>query len=318
MRFFMSSRTRRLEIARPIVARFSPARASALPLLAMLVGCSILSGSSKVKSGELYETGEARYDAYFKDVHDLQVAAVGWDDERKAACRPLVDVLRLSPDAADVSVVQETHERVKAVARDVGPVKLDISGDEVILSAGNPAKVDEPTRELFKSVELCAHAEVTRGRELHAVPPKVDVLVKSGRELEPHVREDFAKRGGRIPAEVQEEISASYEVLGDVSRRAREGAREAEDFVADLGRAVLSEAPAEETKPDPKAAKGKPAKPAASTPPPPPAAKPPAPPESKPEPKVAPPPPPPATAKPPPPPAAKPKPKSDTGEVFNP
>lgn len=266
-----------------------------------------MGGTSKVKAGELYETGEARYDAYFKDVHELQVASVGWGDDRKAACRPLVDVLRLPPEAADVSVVQETHERVKAASRDVGPVKLEVSGAEVELTAAEPAKVDEPTREFFKAVELCAHAEVTRAKALHEVPPKVDVLVKTGRELEPHVREDFAKHGGRIPGEVQQEIAASYEVLGDVSHQARDGARQAEDFVADLQRAVGNvAAPAEEpAKPEPKHGRGH-TSPKAAPP------KPSAPPAPKPEPKPAP------TSSSPTPPKPKPKPKPDTGEVFNP
>ena len=213
-----------------------------LPLAALLLGgCTLLGAPSKVKQGELFEAGEPKYDAYFKDVHDLQVSSVGWQDERRASCRPLVDALKLAPDAADVSIVQGAHERIAAVARDVGPTKLEVTGDDVHLTAGNPGKADDETRELFKAVETCAHAEVARAKSLKDVPNKVDTLTKTGRDLEPHVRDDFIKRGGRAAQSVQTELTASYEVLSNISKSARIDARAAEDFVADLQRGVVVE-----------------------------------------------------------------------------
>ncbi|MGH7283178.1 MAG: hypothetical protein ACRELY_16755, partial [Polyangiaceae bacterium] len=212
---------------------------------ALLASCTLFGQASRVKQGELVETGDARYDAYFKDVHDMQVTSVGWSDERQAACRPLVDELRLAPDAAGVSIVQEAHERVKTVAHDVGPTKLEVSGDEAHLTAADSAKVDENTRNLFKLIESCAHTELARSRALKDVPAHVDTVVKNGRELEPHVKDDFAKHGGRVAEDVEAEMTASYDTLSDISKNARSGAREAEDFVADLQRAVGSSLPAD-------------------------------------------------------------------------
>jgi hypothetical protein len=213
--------------------------------LVFIASCTLFGQSNRVKSGELVETGDARYDAYFKDVHDMQVTAVGWSDERQAACRPLVDELRLPPDAVGVSIVQETHERVKEVSHDVGPIKLEVTGDEAHVIASNTDKVDETTRNLFKMIETCAHTELSRSHAFKEVPNRVDALTKTGRELEPHIRDDFAKHGGRVAEDVQTEMTASYEVLSDISKNARGGAREAEDFVADLQRAVGSSLPAE-------------------------------------------------------------------------
>jgi len=206
-------------------------------------GCNLLGGSAKIKSGELVETGETRYDAYFKEVHDLQVGATGWNDERKSACRGLVDVLKLSPDVADVTIVQATHERVSLVAREVGPIKLEVTSDDAHLTAGNAESVDDATRELFRAIEICAHAEAQRAKNLRVVPPKIDDLSKTGRELEPHIREDFVRRGGRVGMDVQQELSASYGALDNISRDARNGARGAEDFVADLQRAIVTDTP---------------------------------------------------------------------------
>jgi len=214
---------------------------SLVSMASIAASCNLLGGPSKVKSGELFETGETRYDAYFKEVHDLQVASVGWPDERRSACRALVDALKLNPDAADVSIVQAAHERVTQVARDVGPIKLEVTSDDAHLTASNAESVDDATRELFRSIEMCAHAEAQRAKTMRVVPPRVDELNKSGHELEPHVREDFGRRGGRIGMDVQQEFSASYVALDGVSRDARNGARGAEDFVADLQRAVVTD-----------------------------------------------------------------------------
>jgi hypothetical protein len=222
-----------------------------------VASCTLFGPSNRVKSGELVETGDARYDAYFKDVHDMQVTAVGWSDERQAACRPLVDELRLPPDAVGVSIVQETHERVKEVSHDVGPTKLEVSGDEAHITTANTDKVDETTRNLFKMIETCAHTELSRSHALKEVPNRVDALTKTGRELEPHIRDDFAKHGGRVAEDVQTEMTASYEVLSDISKNARGGAREAEDFVADLQRAVGSSLPIEPKEDADEAPKGK-------------------------------------------------------------
>src|SRR4051812_13250961 len=99
---------------------------AAMALGVLASACTLLGAPSKVKAGELFEPGVPQYDAYFKDVHELQVTSTGWTDERKASCRPLVDALKLPPDAADVSIVQATHERVVAAGRDVGATKLEV------------------------------------------------------------------------------------------------------------------------------------------------------------------------------------------------
>ncbi len=235
-----------MKLLRTSINHFGRAQTGVLAAyFALLASCTLFGQASRVKQGELVETGDARYDAYFKDVHDMQVTSVGWSDERQAACRPLVDELRLAPDSAGVSIVQETHERVKAVAHDVGPTKLDITGDEAHVTADNAAKVDESTRNLFRLIENCAHTELARSRALKDVPAHVDAVVKNGRELEPHIKDDFAKHGGHVAEDVQSEMTASYEALSDISKNARSGAREAEDFVADLQRAVGSSLPAD-------------------------------------------------------------------------
>lgn len=206
--------------------------------LLVLGGCNLLGGPSKVKAGELFETGDARYDAYFKEVHELQVAAAGWGDERRSSCQSLIDNLKLPPDAEALSVVRETSDRIASASREVGPTKLEITGEDVHLTAANASRVDELTRELFKSIEICAHTENQRVKALRGIPARAEELTKTGHQLEPQIRETFAKRGGRAGLDVQSELGISFDILETIGQEARASARSSEDFVANLQRAV--------------------------------------------------------------------------------
>ncbi len=196
---------------------------------------------SKVRAGELFEAAHPTYDPYFREVHQMQTVAAGWDDQKRTARRPLIDVLKIDPDAADVTVVQATHERVLGVAREAGNVKLEVTEGQARVVAQNASKVDDAGRAVFQAIEACVRGEFERGKSLRDVPAKTDALVKQGRALEPHVRDDLSRRGGRAPKQVMEELQASYEALSELSKSARLGAREADDFIADLRRGVGSD-----------------------------------------------------------------------------
>ena len=144
------------------------------------------------------------------------------------------------------------------------------------------------------------------------MPIRVDALAKTGRELESHIAEDFAGDGQK-PFDVREELHASYDVLAAIADAAQRERRVADQFVAELGRAVStgSEVPVvATTKTKPTVGLPKAESPARPRPrPEPKPAPPPAP--SRPEPVAA-------APKPPPPPPPKPAAKSSADEVFNP
>ncbi len=52
---------------------------------------------------------------------------------------------------------------------------------------------------------------------------------------------DFQRRGGDVATDVKQELDASLDVLGKISTGSRSSAREAEDFVADLQRAIQAD-----------------------------------------------------------------------------
>ena len=282
-------------------------RALILAAALFVASCSLFESGTHVREAQLYQPGIASYDAYFKEVHELQVATASWPDQKRAARRPLVDLLKLSLDAADVTIAQATHERMIGAAHDAGATHLDLKADEPkVVAAGGEGRVDAATKDFFRAIEGSVKAELARRKALRDLPPRIDELTKVGRELEPKVRDDFAGHGGGLTSDVKAELEASYDVLSTLSANARNEAREAEDFVSVLERAI-SAAPSEPLPKPEGSAKGPPPKPKPTGASPPATAKPPPPVN---------PPPPATTNKPPPPPP--PKPTGGGDEVFNP
>jgi hypothetical protein len=275
-------------------------------LVALAAACTLLAGPSRVREGALYRAGEPQYDAYFKDVHEVQLTAAGWADDKKASRKPLCDLLDLPQDAADSTIAQIVHEKIEAAQSSLGTAELKIAGDDVkfVTGSGSRGSVDS----LASALESTAKTELARARKLKDLPTRVDGLLKTGHDLEPHAKEDFAKVGGQKPFEVKAELTASFDVLGSIQTNAKREVRGAEAFVSDLQRAVALGQPTA-------SASASASSSAAPVKPPPPHPHPP----PKPAGTGAPKPPPQAdnTPKPPPPPKPPPKPAS-TGEVFNP
>jgi hypothetical protein len=220
-------------------------------LLLMLIAsaCALFEPQSKIKSGQLFQTGQAQYDDYFTKVHTLQVEAAGWSDDKKSARRNLIDALKIATDAVDVTILQAAHERMVSIAHVCGATHLDLHEDDgkVVLAA--ESRADLPTKEFVKALQATLDGEMKRKRELREVPGRCDELAKTGREMEPRVKQDFFRNGGTMMADVHDEIAASFDVLEQISKTSRLERRETEDFIADLGRAVLAE-PAEFGRPE--------------------------------------------------------------------
>jgi hypothetical protein len=210
--------------------------------------CSVLGAPSKVRAGELYAPGSARYDVYFAEIHALQVGALAWPVEGRNARKPLLDALKLAPEADDAAIAQATKDRLNK-----GLLHLDVRGSDVHVTEVSAAGPEESPRDLVAAVEVTAHAEIERSKKLSEFPARVEALSKSGHELETHIAEDFAGQGQK-PFEVKEELHASYDVLSALTADADRERQGAQQLVAELGRAVStgSEVPASAATPPPK------------------------------------------------------------------
>ncbi|HEY2368409.1 MAG TPA: hypothetical protein VGH87_18560 [Polyangiaceae bacterium] len=271
-------------------------------LIFFVASCALFEPQSKIKSGQLFQSGQTQYDDYFTKVHNLQVESAGWPDDKKAALRSLIDALKIATDAADVTILEATHEHMVSIAHVVGATHLDLHEDDGKVTLASESRADASTKEFVKALQATVDGEMKRKRELRDVPNRCDELAKVGRELEPRVKQDFFRSGGTMMADVHDEIDASFDVLEQISKTSRLERRETEDFIGELGRAVVAE-PAEYGRPEgvpPPSTTGRPPPVQTSHPRPPPVANNP---------------PPVATSKPKPP---QPKPQGGGDEVFNP
>jgi hypothetical protein len=202
---------------------------------ALLASACMMNGPSRTATGQLYTSGNPTYDSFFHDVHQQQVDAAGWGDDKKGAHRSLVGVLELTPDAPDVTIVQATHEAASKVAKQPGSVKLDVDGTTAHVVASGGASDGGA---LFRAIEDTTHGELERGKRLHAVTPKLDALSNQATVLEGRVKADFDKNGVTKENEVAGELMSSTDVILKLKAHAESEAREADDFVADLERAL--------------------------------------------------------------------------------
>jgi hypothetical protein len=203
-------------------------------LAALFVLLTACAASTRVGRGQLFSPGDGRYDAYFKQVHDIQLYVATWSDEKRGTRKPLREALQLLPDASDSTISHAAQDRVKSLGGP--PPKLVVNGDTAQVVAGAGAKSD-PT--LFKGVEETARAELERVGRLRALEIRLEDLQKQGLSLEEGVDEAF--RDENKQREVKHELSESISVLRQLAVQAKRQARDGEDFVADLQAALSGE-----------------------------------------------------------------------------
>ena len=203
-------------------------RAWLVVLVCFVVACV---SNTRVGRGQLYTPGETKYDAYFKQIHDLQVSVAAWPEDRRAARKPLIGALQIAPDASDGTLARTTQDRAKAGAG----AKLELNGETA--QARVVGGREDP---VLKAVEETARAEIDRVRRLRALEPKLEELGKQAQALEDAVDESF--RDTEKQHDVHGELSDCHDVLRQLAVAAKRQARDGEDFLADLQRAVGGEA----------------------------------------------------------------------------
>lgn len=304
---------------------------NALVLAVCLAGATALVGCpppSKVAQGQRYSSGDNRFDPYFDSVHQQQVAAASWPDDRKAARRPLVTALALTPDANEDTILHATRERAKKMGGQ--GAKLDLTVPRVSASPGAA-----PDASLFLAVEETARAEQDRVKKLKATSEKLEEMAKQGEPLKRDADKDIENAGAQKAddtkmakrREVRIEIMGAMDALRTLARDANRSAKEDEEFLEDLGSALEAKETPKRTRGGSMGSDRKPslpakeeAKPAA---PPPPPSPPPPPPKEEPKHGKSPPakpaaPPPTPAKKPAAPPAEKPAPAEKPGPAEKP
>jgi hypothetical protein len=176
-----------------------------------LGGCDMFVGSTKVANGQLYQSGDGRYDAYFNAVHQEQVASGHWSEESKSARKPIVTALNLRAGASN----------------------------SVILSAMREKKDDASVN---AAVHQTIAAEQERARKLTSAASKLDDMQKHGEDLKKQAIEDKKNLGvdkadekkSAKKDEIKREMNAAVDAVESMADDARKGAKEAEELVSKL------------------------------------------------------------------------------------
>lgn len=283
--------------------RFSVA-ASLLCFALVGSGCDLVGPKTRVAQGQLFASGAARYDGWFREVHSAQLAAAAWPDDRKQSRKALTQALGLLPGSDDALLVDAAGERAAALG---GGIVFEPEGTPSV----TPGPASKSDAAFFRALEETAKAERARREKVRSQSIRAEQLGKTGEDLKPHVEEDFGKGEDRTK-EVRAEVLGAIDEMHKLVRSAEAEAKASDAFLADLKDAVGADparSPARRkrrggnTPPPPTAAPADPS--ADSTPEPPPPPQPPA--EPAPE--------PPAGGLPPPPP---PPPAQELGEIDGP
>jgi len=208
--------------------------APSLALGVGLAGCDSF-GSSKVAQGQRYTSGDSRYDPYFASVHQQQVAAEAWPDEKKAARRPLVGALALTPGASEDTMLDATRERVRKSGKGA---TLDVSVPRV-----TPQGTDGT---LYAAVEETARLQLELARKMKATSERLEEMARHGEGLKKEADKEFENRGAQKAdekqtekhREIRRELGGSIEALRSLAKEATAAAKDVDELLEDLGGAL--------------------------------------------------------------------------------
>lgn len=217
-----------------------------------LTACEGFGGKpSKMSGGELYQSGDGKYDPYLKKVHEEQVAAAEWVEQSKGARKPLTRALNLPPNA----------------------------GNATILDAAKSKKTDGAVHSAAEETAALARSFMEK-QKVNA--DRLDKLAADGAELKKQATEDRRNMGAEKAdpekvekkEEIKREVSAAADIAAHLRDDARKGVVEAEKLIAGLKKeldvigdgSVKAEEPKkddkkeekDEKKPEPKKHEGKP------------------------------------------------------------
>jgi hypothetical protein len=179
--------------------------------LAACEGIGIGGKPSKMSGGELYQSGDGKYDGYFKKVHDEQVAAAEWAEQSKGARKPITRALNLPPNASNATIL-------------------------------DAAKAKKSENGVHSAAEETAALERNFAEKQKVNADRLDKLAAEGAELKKQATEDRRNMGAEKAdpekvdkkEEIKREISAAAEIAANLRDDAKKGALEGEKLVEGL------------------------------------------------------------------------------------
>lgn len=177
-----------------------------------LTACEGFGGKrSKMSGGELYQSGDTKYDGFLKKVHEEQVAAAEWTEQSKGARKPLTRALNLPPNA----------------------------GNATILDAAKSKKADSA---VHSAAEETAALERSFIEKQKVNADRLDKIAAEGAELKKQATEDRRNMGADKAdpekvdkkEEIKNEVAAAAEIAMNLRDDAKKGVVEAEKLIDGL------------------------------------------------------------------------------------
>lgn len=192
-----------------------------------LAACELGGKPAKMSGGELYQSGDAKYDPYLKKIHEEQVAAAEWPEQSKGARKPLTRALNLPPNAGNATILEAAKSKKKDGA--VHSAAEETASLERSFIEKQKVNADRLDKLAAEGAELKKQATEDRRNMAadKADPEKVDKKeevkreVSAAADIAAHLRDD-AKRGVVEGEKLIEGLKKELDVIGDGSVKSDE------------------------------------------------------------------------------------------------
>ena len=242
-------------------------RVSAASMIALAPACSLMmntGGSTSVAAGKLYEPGEADYDAFFKDLYEIQLL-MGQAPERESGARARVaKALDLPEGSTNEAIGDGVYERAALLAKAGVMLKMSLSGME---EGGSPAatvvtigdvKADKD-KSLVLALETAAKEDAELLASLRKTKKPLDKMRGTGAALETRVDRAFAATSKAKKDEVRANLEDARQLIPLMSSRGDEVQQQTAHFLTSLqkvlGAPTSASGPTEPAEPAKKPAK---------------------------------------------------------------
>jgi hypothetical protein len=197
-----------------------------LALLALTSACTLLkpSGPTEVARGEYYAAGKPEYDAFFIQLHQLQVELLAAPEEPQTVRRELAESAGLTADASDESLSTRLGQELKKLADRGLRVRLEVPEPSNVVDASATLHTSESglSSALRSSLPQYATRLVRSRNRMLATKEHLQKLAVSGIQLEASVDQAFRVEGPWKRDEVRRNLSDGQKVITLMSARAQD------------------------------------------------------------------------------------------------
>lgn len=215
--------------------------AAALAPLWLSGACTLFVGEheARVAQGQPVQTGKAPYDDFFAEVLEVKDLASSAPDKQQAVRKPLSDAMGLGESATSEDTVAEATKRAKELEEKGLLLHLQLTPDaRVVRVQKKKGALDEDSEKLLKAVEAATKKALVAVDELGTVHERALKLEKTRADLFAQSEQDFDDQAPIKRSVVQQELTASRDVLAEAEQQSGLHAGLAAKFIVDLARAL--------------------------------------------------------------------------------